>query len=115
MTAPWRDVMQAMHPRRRREVLAAAVASFLQSGWRMQVFRDRRHAGQLLAHRFEHYLGDPGVIVLALPRGGVPVGYEIARRIGARLDVLVVRKLGVPGYTELAMGAIASDGILIAD
>ena len=60
----------------------------------MQVFRDRRHAGQLLAHRFEHYLGDPGVIVLALPRGGVPVGYEIARRIGARLDVLVVRKLG---------------------
>lgn len=81
----------------------------------MQVFRDRRHAGQLLAHRFEHYLGDPAVIVLALPRGGVPVGYEIARRIGARLDVLVVRKVGVPGYAELAMGAIASDGILIAD
>jgi putative phosphoribosyl transferase len=81
----------------------------------MQVFRDRRHAGQLLAQRFEHYIGDPGVIVLALPRGGVPVGYEIARRIGVSLDVLVVRKLGVPGYAELAMGAIASDGILIAD
>lgn len=81
----------------------------------MQVFRDRRHAGQLLAHRLENHLGDPGVIVLALPRGGVPVGYEIAARIGAPLDVLVVRKLGVPGYAELAMGAIASDGILIAD
>ncbi len=81
----------------------------------MQVFRDRRHAGQLLAHRLERYLGDPGVIVLALPRGGVPVGYEIAARIGAPLDVLVVRKLGGPGYAELAMGAIASDGILIAD
>jgi predicted phosphoribosyltransferase len=81
----------------------------------MQVFRDRRHAGQLLAHRFEPYLADPGVIVLALPRGGVPVGYEIARRIGAPLDVLVVRKLGVPGYAELAMGAIASDGIRIVD
>jgi predicted phosphoribosyltransferase len=77
----------------------------------MQVFRDRRHAGQLLAQRFEQHLGDPGVIVLALPRGGVPVGYEIARRIGAPLDVLVVRKLGVPGYAELAMGAIASDVI----
>lgn len=81
----------------------------------MQVFRDRRHAGQLLAHRVEPYRADPGVIVLALPRGGVPVGYEIAARIGAPLDVLVVRKLGVPGYAELAMGAIASDGILIVD
>lgn len=91
------------------------MASFLQSRWPMHVFRDRRHAGQLLANRFEHYVGDPGVFVLALPRGGVPVGYEIARRVGARLDVLVVRKLGVPGYAELAMGAIASDGILIAD
>jgi predicted phosphoribosyltransferase len=81
----------------------------------MQVFRDRRHAGQLLAQRFDHYIGDPSVIVLALPRGGVPVGYEICTRIGAPLDVLAVRKLGVPGYAELAMGAIASDGILIAD
>jgi predicted phosphoribosyltransferase len=81
----------------------------------MQVFRDRRQAGQLLAQRFDRYIGDPNVIVLALPRGGVPVGYEIATRLGAPLDVLVVRKLGVPGYTELAMGAIASDGIRIVD
>jgi predicted phosphoribosyltransferase len=81
----------------------------------MQVFRDRRQAGRLLAERFDHHLGDPSVIVLALPRGGAPVGYEIATRIGAPLDVLVVRKLGVPGYAELAMGAIASDGILIVD
>lgn len=81
----------------------------------MHVFRDRRQAGRLLAQRLEPHSGDPGVIVLALPRGGVPVGYEIAGRIGAPLDVLVVRKLGVPGYAELAMGAIASDGILVAD
>lgn len=81
----------------------------------MQVLRDRRHAGQLLAQRFDRYIGDPNVIVLALPRGGVPVAYEIATRLGAPLDVLVVRKLGVPGYTELAMGAIASDGIRIVD
>ena len=99
-----------------REVLATPpVASFLQSTWHMQVFRDRQQAGQLLAQRFDLYIGDPSVILLALPRGGVPVGYEIAIRLGASLDVLVVRKLGVPGYAELAMGAIASDGILIAD
>jgi predicted phosphoribosyltransferase len=81
----------------------------------MQVFRDRRHAGQLLAQRFDRYIADPAAIVLALPRGGVPVAYEIATRLGAPLDVLVVRKLGVPGYAELAMGAIASDGIWIVD
>jgi putative phosphoribosyl transferase len=81
----------------------------------MQVLRARRHAGQLLAQRFDRYIGDPSVIVLALPRGGVPVAYEIATRLGAPLDVLVVRKLGVPGYAELAMGAIASDGIRIVD
>jgi len=81
----------------------------------MQVFRDRRHAGELLAQRLDRFNSDPGGVVLALPRGGVPVGYEIAVRIGAPLDVLVVRKLGVPGYAELAMGAIASDGIRVAD
>ena len=76
-------------------------------------FRDRRDAGRRLAER----LTGPGglaeraeLLVLALPRGGVPVGYEVARALGAPLDVLVVRKLGVPGYEELAMGAIASAG-----
>lgn len=71
------------------------------------VFEDRRHAGQALAEALaELSLHDP--VVLALPRGGVPVGYEIAEQLGAPLDMLIVRKLGVPGHEELAMGAIAS-------
>jgi predicted phosphoribosyltransferase len=81
----------------------------------MRRFRDRRDAGRRLAQRFDAYRGASDVLVLALPRGGVPVGYEIAMRIGAPLDVLVVRKLGVPGHAELAMGAIASGRILIVD
>jgi len=74
-------------------------------------FRDRRQAGQLLAQRLLHYKGQAGVIVLALPRGGVPVAYEISRALHVRLDVFVVRKLGVPWHPELAMGAIASGGV----
>jgi predicted phosphoribosyltransferase len=81
----------------------------------MRAFRDRRDAGHRLAQRFDAYLGISDVIVLALPRGGVPIGYEIATRISAPLDVLVVRKLGVPGHAELAMGAITSGGIRIVD
>ncbi len=69
-------------------------------------FSDRRQAGRLLGERLSH-LADKTVLVLALPRGGVPVGYEIADALGAPLDVYVVRKLGVPGHEELAMGAIA--------
>jgi putative phosphoribosyl transferase len=72
-------------------------------------FRDRRDAGRQLAGALARYRG-PDVLVLALPRGGVPVGYEVARGLGAPLDVFVVRKLGVPGHEELAMGAIASGG-----
>lgn len=71
-----------------------------------QGFRNRREAGRILADRLLHY-ADADVIVLALPRGGVPVGHEIARSLRAPLDVYVVRKLGVPGHEELAMGAIA--------
>lgn len=81
----------------------------------MHVFTDRQDAGRQLAQRFDRYSGDPDAIVLALPRGGVPVAYEIAARIAAPLDVLVVRKLGVPGHSELAMGAIASGGIRHVD
>jgi putative phosphoribosyl transferase len=81
----------------------------------MRAFRDRRDAGRKLAQRFDAYVGKPDVIVLALPRGGVPVAYEIATRLGAPLDVLVVRKLGVPGQAEYAMGAIASGGIQVVD
>jgi predicted phosphoribosyltransferase len=73
-------------------------------------FRDRSDAGRQLAARLEEYRDNAGTIVLALPRGGVPVGAEIARELGAPLDVFVVRKLGVPGHEELAMGALATGG-----
>src|SRR3954453_21207326 len=74
-------------------------------------FRDRRDAGRHLAAKLARYAGRPDVLVLALPRGGVPVAYEVARAIDAPLDVFLVRKLGVPGREELAMGAIASGGV----
>ncbi len=79
----------------------------------MPSFLDRRDAGRRLAERLEAYRARPDVIVLALPRGGVPVAYEVARALGAPLDVFVVRKLGTPGQEELAMGAIASGGVLV--
>jgi len=74
------------------------------------LFRDRRDAGHKLAWALNHYAGRNDVLVLGLPRGGVPVALEVARLLRAPLDVLVVRKLGVPGHEELAMGAIASGG-----
>lgn len=77
--------------------------------WR---FRNRRDAGRQLAAKLEAYAGRSDVIVLALPRGGVPVGYEVAHALGVALDVLTVRKLGVPHQPELAMGAIASGGAM---
>lgn len=77
------------------------------------LFRDRREAGRRLATQLRHYAGDHDVVVLALPRGGVPVGYEVAGSLGVPLDVFVVRKLGVPGREELAMGAIASGGVRV--
>lgn len=76
-------------------------------------FRDRRHAGMLLGEALNIYRGRANAVVLALPRGGVPVGYEVARVLGIMLDVFLVRKLGAPGREELAMGAIASGGIRI--
>lgn len=79
------------------------------------VFRDRREAGQTLGRLLDRYRGEPGVIVLALPRGGVPVGYEVARALAAPLDVLVVRKLGSPTNPELALGAIASGGVTVTN
>jgi putative phosphoribosyl transferase len=74
-------------------------------------FRDRREAGRVLAGKLAEYAGRPDVLVLALPRGGVPVGFEVAQALGAPLDVFLVRKLGVPGQEELAMGAIATGGV----
>ena len=76
-------------------------------------FRDRMEAGQLLAEQLCEYERRADAIVLALPRGGVPVAYEIATKLGLPLDVFVVRKLGVPGQPELAMGAIASGGVRV--
>jgi predicted phosphoribosyltransferase len=76
-------------------------------------FRDRRDAGMILANNLAQYKDRPDVIVLALPRGGVPVAYEVARELNAPLDVFIVRKLGVPGHEELGMGAIATGGIRI--
>jgi erythromycin esterase-like protein/predicted phosphoribosyltransferase len=78
-----------------------------------RVFQDRRDAGRVLAGLMHRYHGRPGIIVLGLPRGGVPVAYEIAVALEAPLDVFVVRKLGVPGREELAMGAIASGGVVV--
>jgi putative phosphoribosyl transferase len=74
-------------------------------------FRNRSEAGRLLARALERYKDQLDVLVLALPRGGVPVAYEVATNLNAPLDVFIVRKLGVPGHEELAMGAIASGGI----
>src|SRR5947207_5971014 len=76
-------------------------------------FRDRREAGRALAEKLTGYAGRPNVIVLALPRGGVPVAYEVARALQAPLDIFIVRKLGVPGHEELAMGALASGGVRV--
>lgn len=76
-------------------------------------FRDRRQAGQMLADHLAQYRDAPQLLVLALPRGGVPVGYEVAQALNAPLDVFVVRKLGFPGHEEYAMGAIASGGVRV--
>src|SRR6266403_5375433 len=77
------------------------------------LYRDRREAGRLLAAKLAAYAGRPDVLVLALPRGGVPVAHEVARALRAPMDVFVVRKLGVPGQEELAMGALASGNVRI--
>jgi putative phosphoribosyl transferase len=79
------------------------------------LFRDRSEAGRILAAHLRNEGADAGAVVLALPRGGVPVGFEVATALGSELDVLPVRKLGVPGERELAMGAIAAGGAMYVD
>lgn len=76
-------------------------------------FANRAEAGRALAARLREYSGRPDVLVLALPRGGVPVAYEVARALHAPLDVFLVRKIGVPGHEELALGAIATGGVVV--
>ena len=78
-----------------------------------RAFANRTEAGRQLAEKLEKYVGRDDVIVLGLPRGGVPVAYEVAKRLRAPLDVFIVRKLGVPGFEELAAGAIASGGVRV--
>ena len=78
-----------------------------------QRFRNRTDAGRHLAEKLAAYANRSDVLVLALPRGGVPVGFEVARALGAPLDVFLVRKLGVPGFEELAMGAVATGGVRV--
>jgi putative phosphoribosyl transferase len=80
-----------------------------------RAFRDRADAGRVLASQLGQYAGRHDVIVLGLPRGGVPVAHEVATALGAPLDVLLVRKLGVPGHTELAMGAIGPGGVRVVN
>jgi len=80
-----------------------------------EAFTDRRHAGRVLASRLTKYAGRNDVIVLALPRGGVPVASEVASALSAPMDVFLVRKLGTPGHRELAMGAIASGGVRVVN
>jgi predicted phosphoribosyltransferase len=76
-------------------------------------YRDRRQAGRFLAEKLGSYADRPDVLVLALPRGGVPVAFEVAQALGAPLDVFLVRKLGVPGHEELAMGALATGDVCV--
>src|SRR3990167_898993 len=79
----------------------------------MERFLDRYQAGKMLAEQLKSYAKKPDVIVLALPRGGVPVAYEVAKKLSVPLEVFIVRKLGVPGHEELAMGAIATGGVVV--
>ena len=75
--------------------------------------KDRRAAGKTLANLLSEYTARSDAIVVAIPRGGVPVGYEVARALDLPLDVMIVRKLGVPGHEELALGAVSSDGVIV--
>src|SRR5438552_3922587 len=79
----------------------------------MHKFANRYEAGKMLAKQLQHYVGQPNTCVLALPRGGVPVAAQISEALLLPLDVLVVRKLGVPGHEELAMGAVARDTVVL--
>jgi predicted phosphoribosyltransferase len=81
----------------------------------MAIYGNRRTAGEVLANLLEDLRGTPDLLVLALPRGGVPVAEPVAQRLGAPLDVFLVRKIGFPGHEEVAMGAVASSGVVVLD
>jgi putative phosphoribosyl transferase len=90
--------------------MAGTSRSTSHGGFQQHMFYNRTEAGKLLATKLQAYADRPDVLVLALPRGGVPVAFEVSRALNAPLDVFVVRKLGMPGHEELAMGAIATGG-----
>jgi putative phosphoribosyl transferase len=92
---------------------SGSVMDVVDQSQRRRRFANRHEAGEVLADALWQFAGRDDVVILALPRGGVPVGYEVARGLGARLDVFVVRKLGLPGHPELAMGAIASGDVRV--
>ena len=116
---PCRDMTKIVKISIRMNRLSIAIRQqeghFIQEMIRIARFRDRTEAGQLLAKRLRKYANCRELLVLALPRGGVPVGFEVAKALKAPLDIFVVRKLGVPGEEELAMGAIAPGGIRVLD
>jgi putative phosphoribosyl transferase len=105
--ARWLKAFRLHHDARQGRI---AMASYLDH---YEPFADRRRAGVELARRLTHLEKNRDVVVLALPRGGVPVAYEVARFLSAPLDIFLVRKLGLPGHRELAMGAIASGGVRV--
>src|SRR5688572_29128870 len=108
-----RELGGKLEERRRDRHLRAGTGALMRAATDVRPFADRHEAGVALGNRLAAYGGRDDVVVLALPRGGVPVGYEVARALGAPLDVFLVRKLGVPGREELAMGAIASGGVRV--
>src|SRR5882724_7361430 len=87
------------------------LAVYVSDGAYPMIFRDRAEAGRILAQKLGAYTGRQDVLVLALPRGGVPVAFEVARMLKAPLDIFLIRKLGLPGHEELAMGAIAMGNV----
>jgi predicted phosphoribosyltransferase len=94
-------------------VAAAKLTLLSKDTGEKMIFRDRQDAGQKLAEKLTEYARRDDVLILALPRGGVPVAFEVARKLSAPMDVFLVRKLGVPGHEELAMGAIAPGGVRV--
>ena len=102
-----------MNNTRESRVARTWLSPFVTQMWVEPIFRDRTAAGQILAEKLNASIKNQDFLILALPRGGVPVGFEIAHRFHADLDVFLVRKLGVPGHEELAMGAVASGGVRV--
>src|ERR1700756_43068 len=117
-----RSIPMSHHTCRRTLNMSTTMKMIAMSGWSglarrnaKRTFRDRRDAGQVLAEELASYRGKDNLLVLGLARGGVPVGWEVASCLQAPLDVFLVRKLGVPQWQELAMGALATGGAIVVN